>query len=219
MKDLKPTRSLHRLQRLIDEGEHEQQDFKYLISDARKIARSISAFANHSGGRLLIGVKDNGTIAGVRSEEDIYMIEQASDLYCSPHVTVDFEAIKASGGAVVFIATVERALSRPVSVREAEGKLTAYYRVKDENLAAPPLMVEAWRLAADSDGLLLKLDDIETQLIDLIHSNPGIDMQQLAVAAHASARNTRRALVHLLALDVIRYHHDGRQFTLIVTEP
>ena len=125
MKDLKPTRSLHRLQRLIDEGEHEQQDFKYLISDARKIARSISAFANHSGGRLLIGVKDNGTIAGVRSEEDIYMIEQAADLYCSPRVTVDFEAIKASGGAVVFIATVERALSRPVSVREAEGTVTA----------------------------------------------------------------------------------------------
>ncbi|MDE6832131.1 MAG: ATP-binding protein, partial [Muribaculaceae bacterium] len=79
------------MQRLIDEGEHEQQDFKYLISDARKIARSISAFANHSGGRLLIGVKDNGTIAGVRSEEDIYMIEQAADLYCSPRVTVDFE--------------------------------------------------------------------------------------------------------------------------------
>ncbi|MDY5609301.1 MAG: putative DNA binding domain-containing protein, partial [Sodaliphilus sp.] len=44
---------------LIDEGEHEHQDFKYQISDAKKIARSISAFANNSGGRLLVGVKDN----------------------------------------------------------------------------------------------------------------------------------------------------------------
>ena len=35
-------------QNLILEGEHEHQDFKYQISDARKIARSISAFANNS---------------------------------------------------------------------------------------------------------------------------------------------------------------------------
>ena len=55
---------------LIEEGEHEMQDFKFSISDSRKIARSISAFANHSGGRLLVGVKDNGNIAGIRSEDD-----------------------------------------------------------------------------------------------------------------------------------------------------
>ena len=61
------------IQRLISEGEHVHQDFKFEISDARKIAKSISAFANTEGGRLLVGVKDNGKIAGVRSEEEIYM--------------------------------------------------------------------------------------------------------------------------------------------------
>ena len=56
---------------LIEEGEHEHQDFKYQISDARKIARSISAFAKNDGGHLLVGVKDNGHIAGVSSDEEI----------------------------------------------------------------------------------------------------------------------------------------------------
>ena len=64
--------------KLIEEGEHQQQDFKFEISDARKIAKSLSAFSNTDGGRLLIGVKDNGKIAGVRSEEEIYMIEAAA---------------------------------------------------------------------------------------------------------------------------------------------
>ena len=59
------------IQRLISEGEHVHQDFKFEISDARKIAKSISAFANTEGGRLLVGVKDNGKIAGVRSENVI----------------------------------------------------------------------------------------------------------------------------------------------------
>ena len=63
-KDIKAIRGKYYIQRLIDEGEHEQQDFKFQISDVHKIAHSVSAFANNRGGRLLVGVKDNGTIAG-----------------------------------------------------------------------------------------------------------------------------------------------------------
>jgi predicted HTH transcriptional regulator len=47
----------HRLYKLIEEGEHQQQDFKYCINDSKKIAKSLVAFANTDGGRLLIGVK------------------------------------------------------------------------------------------------------------------------------------------------------------------
>ena len=54
----------------ISEGEHLKQDFKMRIDDAQKIARSLVAFANTSGGRLLIGVKDNGNVCGVRPEEE-----------------------------------------------------------------------------------------------------------------------------------------------------
>ena len=42
---------------LTAQGEHRQQDFKYEITDAGKLARSVSAFANTVGGRLLIGVR------------------------------------------------------------------------------------------------------------------------------------------------------------------
>ena len=48
--------------RLISAGEHQQQDFKYKITDAMKLARSVSAFANTEGGRLLIGVRDDGVV-------------------------------------------------------------------------------------------------------------------------------------------------------------
>ena len=67
---------------LIAEGENQQQDFKYEISSICKIARSLSAFSNTDGGRLLIGVKDNGKIAGVQSDEEMYMVEAAGALYC-----------------------------------------------------------------------------------------------------------------------------------------
>ena len=83
MKPLTDTEYIHLL---IAEGEHQRQDFKFEISDARKIAKTLSAFANTDGGRLLIGVKDNGKIAGVRSDEEQYMIEAAAQMYCQPEV-------------------------------------------------------------------------------------------------------------------------------------
>lgn len=218
MKDLRATRAQTRLQHYIDEGEHEQQDFKYLISDARKFARSVSAFANHSGGRLLIGVKDNGTIAGVRSEEDIYMIEQAAQLYCEPAVEVDFEAVKGGGGAVVFIATVPRAPRRPVSVKEADGTRIAYYRVKDENLVAPPLMVQAWRSANSADGMLLALTDAEQAILQSIASSPGLTHTDLAKTNHTSVFATERAVVRLLAMGLAEYRHDSHHFGLVIPE-
>ncbi len=77
---------------MIAEGEHQTQDFKFAINDSKKIARSLSAFANTEGGRLLLGVKDNGKIAGVESDEEYYMIEAAANTHCKP--SVPFETRK-----------------------------------------------------------------------------------------------------------------------------
>ena len=48
---------LHHITKLIAEGEHQQLDFKFEISDAHKIARTLVAFANTGGGRLLVDRK------------------------------------------------------------------------------------------------------------------------------------------------------------------
>jgi predicted HTH transcriptional regulator len=39
----------HHIQNLIQEGEHQMLDFKFEISDSRRIARSLAAFANTDG--------------------------------------------------------------------------------------------------------------------------------------------------------------------------
>ena len=44
------------------------------------------AFANTDGGTLLIGVKDNGNVSGVNSDEEYYMLEGAARHYCKPEV-------------------------------------------------------------------------------------------------------------------------------------
>lgn len=217
MKDLKAIKGRYFVQRLIEQGEHEQQDFKFAISDARKIARSVSAFANNNGGCLLIGVKDNGAIAGVRNEEDIYVVEQAAQMYCDPPQPITFDAFKVDPGVIVIRATVPRAEHRPVRVKEADGKLRAYYRVADENIAAHPLMVRAWRLSDDAseNNSPLYLDSLATDILDTVRNAPEpIDPGALPLTLHRSVSATNALTARLIAMGLIDIVFTNRTFKL-----
>jgi len=54
---------------LIHKGENEQMEFKSSLSKTLKpaILRAITAFMNHAGGSVFIGVKDDGKIIGLKS--------------------------------------------------------------------------------------------------------------------------------------------------------
>ena len=112
------------IKNLIAQGEHLHLDFKFEISDARKIARSLVAFANTSGGRLLVGVKDNGVIAGVRSEEETYMIETAAHVFCKPEVNFVANTHLVDGRTVVEVIVERRQMdSLPARTRrKPDGK-------------------------------------------------------------------------------------------------
>lgn len=215
MKDLTAIKGRHYIHSLIEEGEHEQQDFKFAISDARKIARSISAFSNHSGGRLLIGVKDNGVVAGIRNEEDLYMIETAAEMYCRPAVEVRMTAFKVDPGTVVIRAEIPKALRPPVSVVEADGQLKAYYRVKDENIVAHPLLLSAWRHYAGNHGAFVEFDERHKLLLDMIESDGYATMEEYVRRSHLSTDTVIDLIGRLAASEVVNLTYRGN--TLIIT--
>ncbi len=216
MKDIKAVRGKYFLEKAIAEGEHERQDFKYAVNDARKIARSLSAFANHSGGRLLIGVKDNGVVAGVRNEEDIYVVEAAAELYCDPSPRVDFSACRDGAGAVVIVAEVEPARERPVRVKEGEGRLKAYYRVADQNIVASGLMVKAWRSRASRSSLCF---DAMTDgiVLEAVRRSGPVSVNDLCVGCGMSRRAVELAVTRLFAMDLVAFEHVGAEFLLTRT--
>ena len=155
------------LQRLIREGEHQQQDFKYRVSDALKLAKSVSAFANTDGGRLLIGVRDDGHMSGVRSEEEIYMMHQAAYRYCRPEASIKFDTYHVDGRTIV-IATVPPSDKRPICVVNADEKPRAYLRIADENIVASPVHIAIWRESQTSNGTMMTYTDTVRKLLDVM---------------------------------------------------
>lgn len=218
MKDLKAIRGSQFIARLIAEGEHTCQDFKFAISDARKIARSLSAFANNCGGRLLIGVKDNGVAAGVRNEEDIYVVEQAAQFYCRPAQELKFTAFRMTDGATVIRAEIEASSSRPVQACDTDGRWKAYFRVDDENILASALMVKAWRCRRADSQLSLSIGSAEEMLLGMLRGQSSLDPEEFFTQARVSRQTGEDIITRLYSLGVIDFAFVNRSFHLIAAE-
>jgi predicted HTH transcriptional regulator len=131
------------IKRLISEGENQRIDFKFAINDSRKIARTLVAFANTVGGKLLVGVKDNGAIAGVRSDEEYYMVEAAANMYCKPAIPFTVKKWIVDKKTILEISIQHN--ENPSYVKDENGKWMAYVRVNDQNILANRILIEVWK--------------------------------------------------------------------------
>ena len=157
----------HYIYDLICQGEHQQQDFKFEISDARKIAKSLSAFSNTEGGRLLVGVKDNGKIAGVRSEEEIYMIEAAARLYSKPVIDCEMHTHEIEGRTVLEV-IIPKGEQGPYYAKDEDNHYRAYIRIKDENILALLYSVKKGSREFKKDSAFCRLYEFFLPLIRLL---------------------------------------------------
>jgi predicted HTH transcriptional regulator len=191
------------IKKLIAQGEHQQQDFKFEISDSKKIARSLAAFSNTDGGRLLVGVKDNGAIAGVRSEEEFYMVEAAAEMYCKPPVRFKMKEWVVDGKTILEIDIPKNSSQRPFSAPDKEGKWKAYIRVNDQNLLANTVLLKVWRMSRRSKGITIRYTDKEKILLDYLDKNEAVSISRFRKIAGISRQVAEKVLVDLITLKII----------------
>lgn len=84
------------LKNLIATGESSFLEFKHKVASPEKIAKEMVAFANTNGGRILIGVDDNGDIVGIESYyEEEFWLKQAAEEVCVPALNINIEMVHA----------------------------------------------------------------------------------------------------------------------------
>jgi len=194
---------------LIREGEHQQQDFKYRITDASKLAKSVSAFANTDGGRLLIGIRDDGNISGVRSEEEIFMMHQAAYKFCNPEASIRFDTYHIDGRTIV-IATVPPSLRRPICALDEEGNRRAYIRIADENIVASPVHLAIWRELQKPQGIMLTYDDEIRHLLSIMRGRQTLN--QIVSLSRLPRYKVIGLLARLIRFNTIRWEYDTQKF-------
>lgn len=194
------------LRYLIQKGENEELDFKQEISSAAKIAKTIVSFANRKGGRLLIGVRDNKSIAGIRTEDEKYMLGLAADFYCKP--TLELEIIEHElEGKVILEAIIPEGADKPYAAKGDDGKWWVYVRVKDKSLLASKIVVDVLKREAAQKDTFIKYTSKEKALLEYLSKNERITLKQYCKMLNLSRHRASKILVNLISAGVVRSHN------------
>jgi predicted HTH transcriptional regulator len=199
------------LTELIAQGEGTNLEFKSTIDSAWKIARTLAAFANTSGGTLLIGVTDEGSICGVESElSEMQKIEAAAEQYCVPPLSVIYRSVNA-GGKLVLLINVAESTAKPHRTLDAQGNSAVYVRAHDQNVPAGKPAVRALEyepLPADSSLLESKTVKILTAYLE---QKGSVSSRQFAQIANISERRAGKLLHELTRQGVLLMHDEQKQ--------
>jgi predicted HTH transcriptional regulator len=203
------------LYKLIVEGEHQQQDFKFCINDSKKIAKSLVAFANTNGGRLLIGVKDNGKVIGISTDEEYYMVESAAKIFSKPPIGFTTKQWHTEGKTVLEI-SVQPGEKKPHFAKDESGKWMAYIRIKDENVLAHNIQLVVWKKQNSPKGIHFTYSEDEKFLIDFLQNNEGITFSKFIRLAHISRKKAEEVLSNFVIMNVVKMQtsREGTVFVL-----
>ncbi|MGV3763684.1 AlbA family DNA-binding domain-containing protein [Parapedobacter sp.] len=194
---------------LILQGEGEQLDFKNRISNCAKIAKTLVAFANTKGGKLLVGVADNGTIKGIKNEEEEkYMLLQAGQRYCRPPIEPVFTEITIDD-KLVLVADIGESDTKPHYALDGDQRWWVYVRAGDKSLLAGKVAVDVLHQNNNPEGVQFSYTEKERALMEYVHAHPRSQLPELCDHLQLSRRRTRRILVNLIVAGVIEVHNDG----------
>ncbi len=201
----------HYIEELIEQGENQCLDFKFAVNDSKKIARTLVAFSNTKGGRLLIGVKDNGAIAGVRTDEEYHMIEGAAEIYCKPKISFETKDWTINGKKVLEI-IIPESQEKPNMALVDNNKWMAFVRVADENILADAVLLKVWQNHKKGNGIKIYNTEPGNKLLMYINDNKEITLQGFLKLAKISYHKGIQILSDLITIGLIEIDYANNHF-------
>ncbi len=210
---------LTELNKLIEDGENSQTEFKRKFSTPEKIAKEMVAFANTKGGYILFGIDDDRKIVGVESEkEELELINTAARFYCEPEIDYLTEIVYLKKKDVVVI-TVNESRNKPVRlISESEDDKKVYIRYNDQSILASKETIGILKYSnPDSKPLQITLGETEKILLKYLSEHEKITVKGFKKLANISERRASRTLINLVKAEVVRHHRQDKDeyFTLV----
>lgn len=190
----------------IQEGEGIQQDFKKTISSQIKIAKTIVSFANTRGGRIIVGVNDQGKITGIKSEEEIFMLEGASEFFSKPEVPIEFYLYEIQNKSVLVV-EIPESKQKPHYAKDEDGKWWVYIRIKDQSVLASKIVVDVLKKETAQEDILIEYSSKEKALLQYLEKNQRITLHEFTKLVNISRRRASRIIVNLICSGIIRSHN------------
>jgi predicted HTH transcriptional regulator len=211
--------TLDELKRIVSLGEGQHLEFKRRVPRPERLAKEIVAFANTQGGRLLLGVDDDGLISGVKDvHEEIFLLEKALETHCDPAIGFRIHALPVSRRREVVVIDVPDSSSKPHFLVHTgnDDRPTAYVRVSDRSIEASREVVRMMRWKRKPTDTHFEFGPTEQLLMRYLDSYHHITVSQFARVAHVTRKNASWKLLLLTRAGILHLHPDEREdyFTL-----
>ena len=158
----------HTIEQLLQQPEGKTLEFKRDLSSPRNVLKTLVAFANSAGGRLIVGVDDQHQIVGVTDPLD--MEERISNLIADsiePRLIPNVE-LASIGGLTVLVLEVFLSSSRPHYIKRLGPEQGVYVRLSSSSRPAGPQLTAELRRSAQ--GLVfdeLPMLELNPESLDL----------------------------------------------------
>ncbi len=179
----------------MQRAESDILEFKLRIDRQRKIARTLAAFANTSGGTLIVGVRDNGSVAGCRAEEEAYMVEGAAQRYCRPEVVVRLRAERWEHKEVLVVEVPVSDRAPHAAQEDDSDEWSVYVRRGAANFRANRVLLEEIKLR-NGDAAEARVAHLD--LLAHLSEHEGRTASRLAKTTGTPIRNVEDGLAVLL---------------------
>ncbi len=206
------------LKRYVSFGEGFHIEFKRRAPQPERLAKEVIALANARGGKLFIGVDDDGTIRGVRdAEEERFALRQALDAHCDPPIAVAIEAVEVTHKREVLVVDVPESPEKPHYLVNGNGRVrAAYVRVADQSIEASREAVRLMKHERAPTDVRFEFGDKERALMRYLDRHEQITVEGFARLADIPKRRASQTLVLLAKANLLRLHPNERAdyFTL-----
>ena len=169
------------LKKLVAQPESEELEFKSRLPDIEHLASHISAFANTEGGRLVIGVRDDGNIVGLKDVDRACLRIEHALKAISPPVQVVTETIDIDDKSVLVVTIPKGNQSPYLFAGQAFNRLGAqimpitsqviYSNIIERAKSVDELQTEIKRLSDTIETLnqhIIAAHSWKTKIIDMV---------------------------------------------------
>jgi predicted HTH transcriptional regulator len=152
---------------------------------------------------LLIGVKDNGSISGITSEEEYFMIEKAATKYCIPEVYFTSKEWRITGKRILEI-NITKSNTPPHRTPDHNGVLKAYVRVNDQNKLANGIQMKIWHKINSDKDINFVYSEKAKELLKMFTDNDTLLLKQIISGIKLSRFKIENMLAELIIMKVIK---------------
>ena len=197
-------RQVQQLKLLVSQGEGASLEFKRKAAFPEKIVREMIAFANTQGGIVLIGIGDDGSLAGLKHPEDELHVMTEALKKVRPTLNYKVTIIPIGNSRTVIQYDIPESKHKPHYMLAENKVKVSFVRVEDKSIKASRELREIVKRKQRMKDIRFHYGEHEKFLMQYLDQKKVITLKEFITLSGLNRLYASRKLILLVLANVLR---------------